>query len=121
MWFLAVNDRAEVPQGLPESPSGWTVTFVDQQGLAAAASDLCPGCEVRVIADAADIDVPGGWSMVLGAPAFVERALRRVMGMPDGTARLAVRPGALSLVQLLPDRAILVHLNQGRALDVQGA
>ena len=121
MWFLAVNHDGEVPRLLPGSPSGWTVAFVDHQGLAAAASDLCPGCEVRVIADSADIDVPGGWSMVLGEPAFVERALRRVMRMPDGTARLAVLPGALSLVQLLPDRAILVHLNQGRALDIQEA
>ena len=122
MWFLPLHDPAALPGPLPASPSGWGAAFVDERALAAAVSDLYPGCAVKVIHDAAEIDIPdGGWSMVVGAPGFVEGALRRVMGMPDGTARFVVVPGALSVIQLLPGRAILVHLNQGHALDVPRA
>ena len=119
MWFLPVNDPAELPPALPPAPSGWAVAVVDDPAMAPRAFDLCSGCEVKVIAGAAAIDIPtDGWSVVIGAPAFVERALRWVMRMPDGTARFVVVPGALSVVQLLPGRAILVHLNQAHALDV---
>ena len=121
MWLLAVNDPLELPRAMPAPPSGWTVTFVDQQALASAASELCPGSELKVVAHASEIVIPrAGWSMVLGIPDFVESALRRAMGMPDGTARFIALPGAVSLVQFLPGRAILVHLNQGHALDIPG-
>ncbi|HEV1998215.1 MAG TPA: hypothetical protein VGR61_08820 [Candidatus Dormibacteraeota bacterium] len=117
VWFVPVGTPDDLPTSLPQHAVGWTAAFLDDQALVAGVSTLCPGAALKVDPGPGPLDIPGdGWSAVLGQPAFVERALRRVMGMPDGTARFVVMIGALSLVQLLPGRAVLKHLNAGQAL-----
>ena len=117
VFLLPVTAPSDLPASLPPHTAGWTAAFVDDPALSAPVAVLCPGCEPEVVSGSAGPDVPvDGWTAVIGQPAFVEGALRRVMGMPAGTARFVVRVRALSIVQLLPGRAILKHLNAGYAL-----
>ena len=116
-WLLPVDDAEQLPPALPVPAAGWRRVVVDDPALSDRVTNLCGGALPEVLAEW-QVGDPGGdgWIAVIGAPGFVERALRRLMGMPDGTARFVLVPGATTVVQLLPDRAVLVRLNDGHAL-----
>jgi hypothetical protein len=54
--------------------------------------------------------------MVIAAEATLHALVLDLVGGHEGTARLRFLPGALSQVQFLRDRAVVRHLNVGRAV-----
>jgi hypothetical protein len=85
-------------------------------GLALALAGLGAGL-VAVVPDPAAIEVPdAGWLVAAGTPAWAEAFVRRLMAIPQGAAELVLTEGALTGLQLLPDRTVLLRLNDGRAL-----
>jgi hypothetical protein len=55
-------------------------------------------------------------TLVVAGPATLDVILRELVELPPGRARLRFIPGLATTVQVLPDRAVLRHLNQGGAL-----
>jgi hypothetical protein len=55
-------------------------------------------------------------TLVVAGPAILEALLRDLIELPPARARLRFIPGLATTVQVLPDRAVLRHLNQGGAL-----
>jgi hypothetical protein len=53
---------------------------------------------------------------VVAREATLEALVLALVGGHEGMARLRFAPGALSQVQMLPDRAVVRHLNLGRAV-----
>ena len=57
-----------------------------------------------------------GAEPVGAAPGLLDRLLRDLIDLPPGRASFRFIPGLATTVQVLPDRAVLRHLNQGGAL-----
>jgi hypothetical protein len=100
---------------LPETDRGGIAVAQDAD-FAGALAGL--GTEpVTVVPDPDAIAVPGAGSLLaVGTPAWAEAFVRRLMMIPEGGAQPVLAAGALTSVQLLPDRNVLLRLNDGRAL-----
>lgn len=113
-WLLAASAPSDLPAGLDGAPQFDRVVVADA-ALAPALRAL-GGPEAEVIADASGV-VPGDGALLVAAPQpYVEAVLRALMGMPSASARLVILPGRPTVVQLLPDRGLLLRLNPGGAL-----
>lgn len=118
VWLCPLPGGGGLPAGLPPGDAPWGAAVVDREAVAAEVRQRFPGVGVLVVASPADVTVPErSWLLVAAHPAWCEVILRRLMGMPPGTATFTLVPGAVSIVELLPDRAVLLRLNDGRALD----
>lgn len=118
VWLCPLPDDGGLPAGLPTGDAPWGAAMVDREATAAEVGQRFPGVEVLVVASPAEVTVlDRAWLLVAAHPAWCEVILRRLMGMPPGTATFTLTPGAVSIVRLLPDRAVLVRLNDGRGLD----
>lgn len=114
VWLLAADALADVPPGLRDAPSFDRVVIAGEDLRPALAA--LSGVEAEVVPDPAEVH-PGDRGMLVAGPQdYVEAVLRALLGMPNGTARFRVLPGQPCSVQVLPDRAILTHLNPGRSL-----
>jgi hypothetical protein len=116
VWLLAADSAAELPTGLPGAPGFAQVVAADDT-LRAALGELCGDEAIDVVSDPTGITTPHGSMLVAGPQDYVEAVLRGLMGMPKAIARFVILPGQPTVVQLLDDRAVLQHLNPGRALD----
>ncbi|HEV3233671.1 MAG TPA: hypothetical protein VG329_03890 [Candidatus Dormibacteraeota bacterium] len=74
---------------------------------------LAPGSEAAV---AVAIRDTAGSTLVIAGSQALDALLRELVDLPPGRARLRFIPGLATTVQVLPDRAVLRHLNQGGAL-----
>ncbi|MDP9324904.1 MAG: hypothetical protein M3O87_00005, partial [Candidatus Dormibacteraeota bacterium] len=74
---------------------------------------LDPGGEAEVAA--ASRETAGSTLVIAGAP-VLDALLCRLVELPPGRAGLRFIPGLATTVQVLSDRAVLRHLNQGGAL-----
>jgi hypothetical protein len=117
VWLCPLPDDGGLPADLPTVDAPWGAAVVDREALAAEVRQRFPSVEVSVVPSPADVAVlERSWLLVAAHPVWCEVILRRLMGMPPGTATFTLVPGAVSVVQLLPGRAVLVRLNDGRAL-----
>ena len=72
------------------------------------------GDGVAAIAD--EIRASRGSTLVVADPKTLDRLLRDLIDLPLGRASFRFIPGLPTTVQVLPDRAVLRHLNQRGAL-----
>jgi hypothetical protein len=118
VWLCPLPDGGGLPTDLPGADAPWGAAVVDREAVAAEVRQRFPGVQVRVLSSPAEVAIPEhAWLLAAAHPAWCEVVLRRVMGMPPGTATFLLAPGAVSIIQVLPDRGVLVRLNDGRALD----
>ena len=98
-------------------PAGRRVFLLASETEAAALQTLLDSLpeSVSVTRDPAGL---GDGDVALVAPAAAcEELLREMLGAPPDGARLEILPGALSEVQVLPDRVVVRHLNLGKAIS----
>ncbi len=120
VWIYAAHDAAELPEALPVSEVGWAGAVTEMATLATAVAQRFGALVPIVCANPDEVLVPDrGWLLAVGAPAWAQALVRRLMGMPDGTASFLTVTGAATVIQLLPDRTVLTTLNQGRALEIK--
>ena len=115
VWLLAADSPGELPPDLPGAPPFGRVVTADAN-LRTALGGFSAGADVEVVPDPGALQPPEAAMLVAGPQAYVESVLRLVMAIPEGTARFVLLPGQPTVVQLLPDRAVLLRLNPGRAL-----
>jgi hypothetical protein len=116
-WLFPVHQAAELSDALRQNDAGWRAAAVDTEALAAEVRRCRPGLAVDIVPHPADAVVPEpGWLLASGDPEWCEALLRHLMGMHAGTARFVLFAGAVSIVQVRADRAVLIRLNDGRAL-----
>jgi len=113
-WLLAASAPSDLPAALDGAPAFDRVVVADP--AMAASLQALGGTEAEVVPEAADV-LPGHGSLLVAGPQpYVEAVLRALMGMPAVSARLVILPGRPAVVQVLPDRAVLLRLNPGGAL-----
>lgn len=118
VWLFPVRRPAELPDALLANHASWGASAVDTEALAAEVRRCRPGLAVGVVPHPEEAVVPErGWLLASGDPAWCQALVRRLMGMPAETARFVLAPGTVSIVQVLADRAVLIRLNDGSALD----
>lgn len=118
VWLFPARRAADLPYTLDENAASWRAAAVASEALAAEVRRRCPGVDVDVVARPVDAVVPHqGWLLASGDPDWCEALVRHLMGMPAGTARFVLASGAVSIVQVLADRAVLICLNDGSALE----
>jgi hypothetical protein len=101
--------------------AAWIVREEDRERLGGAVTAdawfrVDPGGAVAVIAD--EIRAIRGSALVVADPKTLDRLLRDLIELPPTRASFRFIPGLATTVQLLPDRAVLRHLNQGGALTL---
>ena len=87
------------------------------EALAGGVAEHAGVAPVEVIEDPADVAPAQESMLVVGPQSYVESVLRGLLGIPPESARFTILPGAVTMVQLLADRPVLLHLNRGRALE----
>jgi len=120
IFLLAAGGALDALPGLMGSLGAVRACFADSEDLTLALAELFGG-EVR----AGLLPRPGndglasegeGDVLVVAAGDRLDAILRGLLGAPDGTATFRFEPGALTEVQVFGTRAVVRHLNQGRAV-----
>jgi hypothetical protein len=117
VWLAPVTSAGELPLA-PLRDRAWTAVAVDRAELVGPLRTLSGHLDIAVVATPEEVQAPeSGPLLLVAGPELSERVLRGLMGIAAGRARFMLLAGSVSVVQLLPDRAVLVRLNAGRALD----
>jgi hypothetical protein len=123
-WLLH-QDGADVAVAVAGADIGdletcWVERESDRHGLDGAVRSLTwrviEGSAGSVAAIAEAIRAAGASTLVAAGPQTLDGVLRDLVDLPSGTGRFRFIPGVPTTVQVLPDRAVLRHLNQGGAL-----
>ena len=118
VFMLPAGGAEDAIPGLMAGLGGVRACYADSEGLTLALAQLF-GPQVRAgLLPPGGAIVPEGDGdvLVVAAPDRLEAILRGLLKAPPGTAGFRFVPGALTEVQLIDGRALVRHLNQGRAI-----
>jgi hypothetical protein len=129
VWLVHPGGADATLHACAEGMGGLAASWVEAEDARERLSRIVTSDAWHLIAtgaDAAGNDAAGvavairnsqGSTLLVAGPPLLEAVLRDLLELPAGSARLRFIPGSATTVQVLPDRAVLRHLNQGAAIE----